>query len=151
MAVAVPPLDYLLLRFVRHHLPAGVVHRLLRRGLIIHPGMETRDPATAFQRFKTAIDAADDTLVGRQVLIFGYGGRTAVGAQLLQAGAEHVVLLDPYVKGEAAKNADRLTVVHQPLSQYLAGGVAPVNLVRSNSVLEHVADMEATVLDLARV
>ena len=145
------PIDYLVLRVVRHHLPSGVVHRLLRRGIIIRPGTETRDPATAFLRFKSTIEGAGDKVVGKRILIFGYGGRTAVGAQLLQAGAEQVVLLDPYVNAESAEIAGRLTLVHQPLDLYLAEGGATVDLVLSNSVLEHVADMESTVRNLARV
>jgi len=44
-----------------------------------------------------------------------------------------------------------LTVVHAPLGQYLADGGQPVDLVLSNSVLEHVDNLGGVVPDLARV
>jgi hypothetical protein len=44
-----------------------------------------------------------------------------------------------------------LTVIHAPLGRYLSGGGCPVDLVLSNSVLEHVEDMAGVVEELARV
>ena len=47
--------------------------------------------------------------------------------------------------------AEWLTVIDAPLGSYLANGTEPVDLVLSNSVLEHVGDVAATVPELARV
>src|SRR3954470_15521462 len=146
-----PPVDYLLLRLVRHHLPDRLAHGLLHRGLIIQPGIETRDPAAGFRRFRDAVVSAGETIEGRRIMIFGYGGRTAVGLELLRAGAERVILLDPYAKVVGTGTNDRLTLVHQPLTSYLAAGGEQVDLVLSNSVLEHVANLSITIPDLARV
>jgi SAM-dependent methyltransferase len=165
------PLDYVALRVVRRFLPNRVVHLLLHRGFIIQPGIETRAPAAAIRRFLDAINAAGETVVGRRILIFGYGGRFDVAVELLRAGARHVVLVDPYAApvplraaqaaavspflqasgSRAVPDPEWLTVVHAPLRQYLSSGGTPVDMVLSNSVLEHVNDVAGAVRDLARV
>lgn len=45
------PLDYLFLRVVRHFLPEFAVRFLLRRSLIIKPGLETKNSASAIQSY----------------------------------------------------------------------------------------------------
>ena len=166
------PLDYLPLRVVRRHLPDDIVRTLLRRRIIIKPGLETTAPAEAIQRFLDAITSAGEIIGGKRVLIFGYGGNFGVGLGLLQAGARHVVLVDPYAKPDRWVNLalaragspylqaigpdvtpvpEYLTVVDASLSRYLADGGSQVDIVLSNSVLEHVVDMVGTAGDLARV
>jgi len=166
------PLDYLPLRVVRRHLPDDVVRTLLRRHIIIKPGLETTAPAEAIQRFLDAITSAGQVIAGKRILILGYGGNFGVGLGLLRAGARHVVLVDPYAKPDRWVNLaharagspylrasgpdvepvpEYLTVVDASLSTYLAGSGELVDFVLSNSVLEHVIDMVATAGDLARV
>jgi SAM-dependent methyltransferase len=165
------PVDYVALRLVRHYLPDQVVHLLLHRGFIIRAGIETSAPAEAIRRFMDAIDGAGATVVGRRILIFGYGGRFDVAVELLRAGARHIVLVDPYAApmqataplasagspfleisgARAVPVPEWLTVVHAPLRQYLSNGGGPVDIVLSNSVLEHVDDMAGAVAELARV
>jgi SAM-dependent methyltransferase len=165
------PLDYVLLRLVRHCLPDRLVHLLLSRRLFITPGMETRDPAAALSRFMGAIAASGQTVAGRRVLILGYGGRFDVSIGLLRAGARHVVLVDPHAAARpvtpslgasaapylvlsgssTVPNPDWLTVVQAPLRRYLTRRGEPVDLVLSNSVLEHVDDVAGMVADLAKV
>jgi hypothetical protein len=165
------PLDYLPLRVVRRHLPDEVVRTLLRRHIIIKPGLETTAPAEAIQRFLDAVTAAGEIVGGKRILILGYGGNFGVGVGLLHAGARHVVLVDPYAKPDRWVNLalaragspylrasgpdvvpvpEYLTVVDVSLSRYLADGGEQVDMVFSNSVLEHVIDMVATAGDLAR-
>lgn len=165
------PVDYVALRLVRHYLPDRVVRLLLHRGLIIRAGIETSAPAAAIRRFMDAIDGAGETVVGRRILIFGYGGRLDVALELLRAGARHVVLVDPYAAPvpltaslasagspflevsdpRAVPAPEWFTVIHAPLRQYLSKGGGPVDMVLSNSVLEHVDDLAGAVADLARV
>lgn len=163
------PLDYLVLRVIRRHLPDRVVRVLLQRRIVIKPGLETTAPDEAAQRFLDALRAAGERLDGRRVLLFGYGGGFGVGLALLRAGAGHVVLLDPYATPdnrtpagdnspylsrsgtELRPNPKWLTVVRAPVRQYLADGGQPLDLVFSNSVLEHVDDLAGVVPDLARV
>lgn len=148
-----PPLDYLVLRLIRRHLPDRAIRALLGRGLIIRPGLETRAPQAAARRFLDALKAAGETVTGRRVMIFGYGGRFDVAKELLQAGAGHVVLVDPYaaaLPGSKLGTESHLTVVNAPLGGYLSSGGKPVDLVFSNSVLEHVGDVAGAAGDLAR-
>jgi SAM-dependent methyltransferase len=165
------PLDYLALRLVRRHLPDRVVRELLARRIVIKPGLETTDPAAAIQRFLDAMRAAGTSVAGRRVLIFGYGGSYGVGLGLLRAGARHVVLVDPYAvavpavnralaegspyltvaNGEVRPRPEFLTIVNAPLRSYLGSGGEPVDIVLSNSVLEHVGDVAGAVPELARV
>lgn len=163
------PLDYLVLRLARRQLPDRIVRAMLTRRILIRPGFETRDPATAIRRFLDPLATAGASVAGRRVLIFGYGGSYAVALGLLRAGARHVVLVDPYaavpatnralavgspyltlVDGEIRPVPEYLTVVDAPLASYLAAGGAPADIVLSNSVLEHVRDVEQTVLELAQ-
>jgi hypothetical protein len=164
------PIDYLALRVVRHYMPERIVHLLLHRGVIIRPGIETRAPAAAFRRFMDAIETAGETVLGRRMLIFGYGGRLDVAVALLGAGARHVVLVDPYaaplpitrsVAAEGSPFLDRsgptpvplpgmITVIHGPLGQYLSNRDDPVDIVLSNSVFEHVSDVAGAVRELAQ-
>jgi SAM-dependent methyltransferase len=149
-----------------------VVRLLLQHRIFIKPGLETLDPARGAQRFLGALEAAGKSIRGCRVLLFGYGGGFGVGLELLRAGAKHVVLLDPYAvplsavnRAVAAKgqpyltisgsevhpNPEWLTVVNRPLGWYLAEGGQPVDLLFSNSVLEHVDNLSSVVPDLARV
>jgi hypothetical protein len=149
-----PPLDYLVLRLIRRHLPDRAIRALLGRGLVIRPGLETRAPQAAARRFLEALRSSGDAIMGRRVMIFGYGGRFDVAVELLQAGAGHVVLLDPYAaplptSKLSAESAGRLTVLNAPLDSYVSSGGAPVDLVLSNSVMEHVGDVLEVVKDLA--
>ncbi|HJR15820.1 MAG TPA: methyltransferase domain-containing protein [Gemmatimonadales bacterium] len=164
------PIDYLVLRVVRRYMPERLVRLLLRRGLIIRPGIETRAPAAAFRRFMDAIERAGETVLGRRILIFGYGGRLDVALALLGAGARHVVLVDPYAapvpitRSIAAPGGTifdpsglpavplpgLITVIHAPLGQYLSKRDDPVDIVLSNSVLEHVGDVAGAARELAQ-
>jgi SAM-dependent methyltransferase len=167
-----PPVDYLVLRLIRRHLPDRAIRALLRRRLFIRPGLETRAPPLAARRFLDTLKAAGETVAGRRVMIFGYGGRFDVGVRLLRAGARHMVLVDPFATPLPSARLDPesvagpyltvsgstvvpdpqwFTVVPAPLRTYLGKGGAPVDLVLSNSVLEHVDDLAGTAADLARV
>ena len=123
-------LRYLTLRLVRHFLPEPVTRFLLRRGWIIRPGMETRDPAGAVTRYSAALAERGQSLSGRRVLVFGYGGNFAVGAELLKAGARHVTLLDRFAPPDNRRNSELLTAYPnyfrlengqvRPVSEYIA-------------------------------
>ena len=102
-------LKYIILRLVRHFLPETVTRFLLRRGWIIQPGLETREPAAAVTRYRELLAARGDSLSGKRVLVFGYGGNFAVGAELLRAGATRVVLLDRFAPPDNRRNRQLLS------------------------------------------
>lgn len=166
-----PPLDYLLARFIRRQLPPPLVTFLLRHGLIIKPGLETSDPKAAVDRYEQILRRRGISLVGKRVLDFGYGGHFGVGVELLRRGAQHVVLCDPFAhpdhrrnrllmqeygeflqfKGErVVPNPAYFTLIEQDVRQLSSSDLQPCDLVVSTSVYEHVDDPISVTRALAR-
>ena len=153
-------LPYLILRLIRHFLPEKFVRGLLLRSIIIKPGLETRDPEAAVQRY---VDVLPVPLKGKRVLIFGYGGRFDLGFGILQGGAAHVILCDKYAPPDEAHNlakfaqedkyfviqdgrlrprADCMTLLEADIREVQArAGLEPVDIVLSSSVYEHLDDV----------
>ena len=164
-------LAYLLPRVARHFLPENTVRFLLRRRLIIRPGLETRIPQDAVARYQEALAAYGVSFSGRRVMIFGYGGSFGIGCALLRAGASHVVLCDKYARPDPEANrallaeyGDYLVVQGDqvlPRSEWMTllpadirevaaqGSLAPVDAVLSSSVYEHLDDVEGITRALA--
>lgn len=164
-------LRYLSLRLIRHFMPEGLARFLLRKRWIIQPGLESSDPGIAAERYMNVLTDKGFTISGRQVLVFGYGGRFAIGVELLKRGAAHVVLSDHLISLDHGRNrqllphyADYLledggrvrprpefiTLVHGDIrSAEVWGRLAPVDCVLSNSVYEHIEDVEGVTRALA--
>ena len=163
-------LRYLTLRLIRHFLPEGITRFLLRHGWIIRPGMETRDPAGAVARYQKTLTERNESLTGKRVLVFGYGGNFTVGAELLKAGARHVVLLDRFAPPDNRRNAQLLsaypdyfrlengvvrpvpefiTLIHDDIKNVVASGIEPFDVIVSTSVFEHLDDVQGLTAALA--
>ena len=164
-------LRYLTLRLIRHFLPESITRFLLRRGWIIRPGMETRDPAGAVARYRETLAERNDSLTGKRILVFGYGGNFTVGAELLKAGARHVVLLDRFAPPDNRKNAQLLspypeyfrvennvvrpdpewiTLIHDDVKNLGSlRNKSSVDMVVSTSVYEHLDDVDGLTAALA--
>ncbi len=155
-------LPYLLPRLARHFLPERVVRFLLLRSLIIQPGLETSDPAAAIQRYANVLAERGLSLQGKRVLVFGYGGRFDIGVGLLEAGAESVVLCEKYAPPDDEHNRTllpryenhlildqravrprdrRMLLLQADIREIKPSELAPVDLVISNSVYEHLEDV----------
>ena len=158
---------YLSLRLIRHFMPEPLTRFLLRRNWIIRPGLETREPAAAVGRYVETLAAHKDSLNGKRVLVFGYGGNFAIGAELLRAGAAHVVLLDRFAPPDNRRNrelvqtypkyfslkhgrvrpaAKFVTLIHEDVKNVKT---APFDLVVSTSVYEHLDDPQGLTSALA--
>ena len=172
-------LPYLLPRVVRHFLPERIVRFLLLRSLVIEPGLETRDPQAAVQRYADVLAERGDSLKGKRVLVFGYGGRFDIGVGLLESGADSVVLCEKYAPPDDAHNRqllprfethlilngelvrprhERITLLEADIRSVadpstlpsVAGQrLPPVDLIISNSVYEHLDDVEGITRALA--
>jgi hypothetical protein len=167
-AQAVHP-DYLILRLIRHFLPTSLAHFLLKKGWIIRPGMETRSPEAALERYCRAIEAYGASLAGKRALVFGYGGNFALGCMLLEAGARQVILSDKYARPVDELNASLLPRYASYLrldgGRVFADGeqllleegdirqsrLAPVEIVLSSSVYEHLDDVPGITRALAGI
>jgi SAM-dependent methyltransferase len=166
-------LPYLVPRAFRHFLPEPVTRFLLLRSMIIKPGMETADATSAVGRYVEVLASRGTSLVGKSVLVFGYGGRFDVGVALLESGARHVVLCERYAPPDDAHNKT-LVDAHPDILRWDGGrprprpehatvmqgdvrdeapsrGIEPVDVVVSSSVLEHVDDPAGTAQALRRL
>lgn len=157
------PASYLIPRLIRHFLPEAVVRFLLLRGWVIRPGMETRNPKDAVERYQHTLLEYGVSLKGKRVLVLGYGGRFAIGCALLEAGASHVVLCEYKVTPDRSFNKTLLqeyphylylknnqVEVHPEWMTLVEGDIRivaeeniidPVDIVLSNSVFEHLEDV----------
>jgi SAM-dependent methyltransferase len=163
------PLDYWVLRLARRATPQRVVDLLLDRGLYLKPGRDTSEPDRVVAEYAARAAALGQPLAGRTVGVVGYGGGFGVGLALLEAGAAHVVLQDPFAPVRRARNRtipdalrrryfsgdrpdpSRVTLVHEPLAAHAARHPASIDLVVSSSVLEHVADLDEVLAACAMV
>ena len=149
-------------------MPERLTRFLLRRGLVIRPGLETREPASAVARYREALGVRGASLNGKRVLVFGYGGNFAVGAELLRAGASHIVLLDRFAPPDDRRNRELVRVYpdyfslrgeqvvnNETFITLIHGDVKNVrveekfDLVLSTSVYEHLDDVDGLTAALA--
>ena len=146
------PLGYLLLRLGRRAVRPELMRMILRMGVGLEAGLETREPGAAADLYEAAVAKLGLNWPGRRVMIFGYGGNPALGIELLNRGAKSMVMLDPYAKPRVDWHElyKDLQFERRHLSQYVQAG-GSVDVVLSWSVLEHVRDPAATVGNMASV
>jgi hypothetical protein len=164
-------LPYLLPRIIRHFLPESVARFLLKRRWIIRPGLESSDPVAAVTRYVDVLSQHGRSIKGQHVLVFGYGGRFAVGVELIKQGAAHVVLCDHFVLLDTERNLQLLPQYGEclfveggevkPLPQFITllhgdireasiqNQISPVDCVLSTSVYEHLDDVDGITRALA--
>lgn len=162
---------YLLLRLIRHFMPEGLARFLLKRRWIIKPGLESTDPFAASQRYVETLSAQGVDIKGKRILVFGYGGRFAVGVDLLKRGAAHVVLCDHFVLLDTERNRELLseygnylkedqaeveprgefiTLLHGDIrEESIQKQIPPADIVLSTSVFEHLDDVPGITKALA--
>ena len=166
-------LKYLLLRLFRHFMPESAARFLLKRRWIIQPGLESNDPAAAVKQYIDVLTAHGRSLNGKRVLVFGYGGRFAVGVELLRQGAGHVVLCDHFVLLDKERNRELLsnyadyldtkndnvmprpefiTLLHGDIrEEAIQSQISEVDYVLSTSVYEHLDDVDGITRALAKL
>jgi hypothetical protein len=155
-------LSYILPRVVRHFLPEKITRTLLLRGMIIRPGLETRAPQEAAERYQRDLRSHGIEITGKHVLVFGYGGRFALACHLLKMGADHITLCEYAVQPDEKSNATLLPEFEKYLTHSL-GKTRPrgewitllqgdirmlatdpiiqkADIVCSSSVFEHLSD-----------
>lgn len=164
-------LPYLLPRIIRHFLPERLVRTLLLRGWIIKPSLETSQPVEAVKRYETVLLEKGLSLRGKRVMDFGYGGRFDTAVELLKRGAAHIVLCDKYAPPDETHNRKKFAALAeyfalernhlQPRPEWITlletdireiqrnNAVSPVDIVLSNSVYEHLDDVEGITRALA--
>lgn len=166
-------LRYLSLRLIRHFMPEGLARFLLKRRWIIQPGLESTDPFAAVERYVEALSRHGVSIADKRILVFGYGGRFAVGVDLLERGAAHVILCDHFVLLDDERNRELLPAYErylkverdrvQPRSEFITllhgdireeaiqKQIAQVDVVLSTSVFEHLDDVAGITRALAKL
>ena len=164
-----PNPKYIIPRVIRHFMPDRAVRFLLLNSLIIRPGLETRDPAAAAEHYVQELNKSGTSLQGKRILVFGYGGRFAVGCALLRAGAAQVILCEKDAPPDNVFNRQLLTAFGDLLVEQngqvlprgemltllqgdiraMTGRITPVDIVLSVSVFEHLNDVEGITTALA--
>jgi hypothetical protein len=166
-------IKYLILRLMRHFMPEAVARFLLKRRWIIRPGLESSDPSAAVEQYIKILSAYDKSIQGKRVLVFGYGGRFAVGVELLRRGVSHVVLCDHYVLMDRERNLELLsnygdylvtendevkprpefiTLLHGDIrDDVIKNQISEVDYVLSTSVYEHLDDVDGITRALANL
>ena len=166
-------IKYLVLRVIRHFMPESVARFLLKRRWIIRPGLESSDPFAAVEQYIKGLSAYGKSINGRRVLVFGYGGRFAVGVELLRKGAAHVVLCDHFVLLDKERNLELLpdyaeylfaenddvkprsefiTLLHGDIREAsIQSQISEVDYVLSTSVYEHLDDVDGITRALAKL
>ena len=157
-------LSYLIPRILRRFMPEKLVRILLLRNIVIKSGLETNNPLAAIQRYVDVLSEHGLSFHGKRVLVFGYGGRFDIGFNLLKAGASHVVLCDKYASPDNEHNqrlfasedkyfvstsgglrprSEWMTLIEADIRDSQVGNMlAPVDMVLSSSVYEHLEDVE---------
>jgi len=166
-------LKYLVLRLARHFMPESVARFLLKRRWIIRPGLESTDPFAAVGQYIEGLSAYGKSINGKRVLVFGYGGRFAVGVELLRKGAAHVVLCDHFVLLDKERNLELLpkygdyleikdddvkprsefiTLLHGDIREdKIQKQIQEVDYVLSTSVYEHLDDVNGITHALSKL
>jgi hypothetical protein len=135
--------------------------------------LESSDPFAAVEQYIKGLSIYGKSINGKRVLVFGYGGRFAVGVELLRKGAAHVVLCDHFVLLDTERNLELLpdyadflvtenadvkprsefiTLLHGDIREAaLQQKIAEVDYVLSTSVYEHLDDVDGITHALAKL
>jgi hypothetical protein len=166
-------IKYFTLRLIRHFIPESIARFLLKRRWIIRPGLESSDPIAAVDQYVKALAQYGKSIKGQRILVFGYGGRFAVGVELLKQGASHIVLCDHFVlldrernlellpkyndylfmeNNEVMPRPEQITLLHGDIRDAkLQAEILAVDLVLSTSVYEHLDDVNGITRALAKL
>ncbi len=165
-------LSYVIPRIIRRYLPSRMVHWAKRMRLGIEPGLETREPGLAADRYQETLRSRGKELKEMKILILGYGGFFGLAVELLTRGAKHIFLVDPYAKVDHRANLGLLekpcpyltiqgklvlpvdewiTLIHEDIEHHDFGQYGPMDLVFSSSVLEHISTLDQTIQALSKL
>lgn len=154
-------IEYVILRLIRRFI---VTERIARRlsGFVPYyqPSINERDPASIVRAYQQHLDANGEAISGRRVLEAGSGRTLMVPYALANAGAAEVVALEPFVELDSKLNEDLLA--HHTELMAMGAKVRRVenaeclqsnsiDVLLSNSVLEHVIDLDGFFADCHRV
>jgi 2-polyprenyl-3-methyl-5-hydroxy-6-metoxy-1,4-benzoquinol methylase len=160
-------------RLIRRRIPQAAIEWMLDRGVFLRPGVDTRAPEGAANDLIARCVRREICIEGKRVCVVGYGGSFGIALALLNHGAKHVVLQDPFApirhkriqaldpahlaryfiqtrKG-LEPDPERITLVHDHLSVFAKTQPESIDVVYSSSVLEHVSEVDRLIKNCADV
>lgn len=154
-------IEYVTLRMARRFLfTEGMANRLANWLPYYAPSENERHPERIAATYSAALAKIDLALTGRRVLEVGAGRTNAVGYELVAGGAQTVVMLEPFVdfdavRDEAVRKENPLLAAIDPAAvtratRFVDVPPASIQLLLSNSVLEHVSDPATFFTDCLR-
>jgi len=149
---------------LRRGTPRGIVDWMLDRGVYLSAGRDTSVPHESVAAYRQCAQQYGLSLEGKVVCVVGAGGGFGIGIHLLEAGVGRVILQEPFAPHRPARDSavsdelrkkylhtqdghtrpadERIVQVSRPLEAYAAERPQSADFVVSNSVLEHVRDLE---------
>lgn len=166
-------LSYIFLRVIRHYMTENLARIMLNQNIIIKPGIETSNPASAVKRYSDLLHENGKTIEGKNILVFGYGGSLAIAVELLQAGCSRVTLcdiyppVDPHINdsllpefSQYLENKEGIVVPRSEWIKIYHGDIrkvpdeirlGPFDLILSSSVYEHLDDVDGITKALSKL
>ena len=159
---ALQRLEYVALRIVRRFVfNEHVANRLARWLPYYAPSIGEQQPERIVAQYGVELARGGRQLSGARILEVGSGRTNGVGYGLIAAGAASAVLLEPFVdfdaKRDGALRAASIALANVETAKIRRARsfaeIAPtsIDLLLSNSVLEHVRDTVTFFADCARV
>ena len=163
-------LSYIAARILRRLTPRIVHSFLIKRSLLIRAGLDSTEPESSAERYKSLLSNYNVSLEGKSIIVFGFGGTYAVAANLLSFGAAHVALIDlrenlqtrmnleiankydeyfSIEKGRAVPNSRFISVYYGDIRSKKTG-LSNADIILSNSVMEHVEDLSGIIDSLCK-
>lgn len=145
---------YISLRAVRHFMPDSLARVFLLNHFIISPSLETSLPSSAVEQYNATLNEEGESIKGKRVMVFGYGGKPEIGRAFLESGAREVLLVErPGLALEPFEDIDSQKIfrLHRDIRALGDQEIPPADVVVSHSVFEHLDDPEGLAASLARL
>jgi SAM-dependent methyltransferase len=159
---ALQRIEYVALRLLRRFvISEGVANRFARWLPYYKASVNETEPLHIVQEYRQSLSAVGIDLRGKRVCEVGTGRTNAVGYGLIAAGSASAILLEPYIPYDANRD-DQLRLQHpallvadknrvQRVTTFAEVPSSSIDLLLSNSVLEHVSDTRTFFNDCRRV
>lgn len=154
--------EYVSLRLLRRFaFNERIAHRFVRWLPYYAPSVNEAEPMRIARGYASALESAGIFLARQRVLEVGAGRTNVVGYALASMGAAAVTLLEPFVpfdarrdtvlrKSALASAAIDADLVHR-ISSFADVADSSIDVLMSNSVLEHVLDLRSFLTNCRRV
>ena len=161
-------LEYKIKRKIRRLLPNFFSHFLMEKGQLLKPSEGWYEYISLVDEFLENVEMDNDNFHNKTVLDLGFGGVFGLSCELLERGFKKVIALDPYApirkKGnklvfkrypqyftDMKPKPQHIEVVRKTLEEYVLDNEETIDFLVSNSVLEHIQNVESLIKSSSRI